>query len=43
MKDLKKYLLDVVLTIDDIQSFAKEYTLADFETVEKKWAVERGI
>ncbi|MEO7310575.1 MAG: HepT-like ribonuclease domain-containing protein [Chitinophagaceae bacterium] len=43
MKDLRKYLLDIILTIEDIQSFANEYSLVDYEVVEKKWAVERGI
>lgn len=40
MKDFRKFLLDIVFTIEDIQSFANEYTLVDFEIVEKKWAVE---
>jgi len=43
MKGLQKYLVNIIMTIEDKQAFANEYILAGFNFLEKKWAVERGI
>lgn len=42
-KDLRKYLYDVILTIEGIQSIAANFTIKDLDILQNKWALERGI
>jgi uncharacterized protein with HEPN domain len=43
MKDIRKYLLDILIVIDDLESFAQSFTLGDLSLKQNQWAVERGI
>lgn len=40
---MRKYLRDVLLTIEDIQQLALNWTLDDLNNIGNKWAIERGI
>jgi uncharacterized protein with HEPN domain len=42
-KDIKKYLYDVLIAIQKIESFANGLTFSQLEIVQNKWALERGI
>ena len=43
MKDLQKYLADIVLTIDELNTFAHHFTIQDLEVTLRRWAVERAL
>jgi|GEM_PF-6300625 len=40
---LKKYLTDIIETIDAIFSITKDLKYADMEKIGTRWALERGI
>lgn len=42
-KDIKKYLFDVLIAIEEIESFASGFTISHLEIIKNKWALERGI
>jgi uncharacterized protein with HEPN domain len=42
-KDIKKYLFDVLIAIEGIESFANGFTISHLEVIHNKWALERGI
>lgn len=42
-KELKKYLLDILQTIEGLEQIASGFTIKDLEVLTNKWAVERGI
>jgi uncharacterized protein with HEPN domain len=42
-KDYRKYLHDVLLAIEGIESFAKGLSISQLEVVANKWALERGM
>jgi uncharacterized protein with HEPN domain len=41
--DFQKYIFDVMEAINSLESFTNNITLTQFEEIEFKWAVERGI
>jgi len=43
MKDLQKYLLDILETITAIEEIAKDFTISDIDKTANRWALERGI
>lgn len=42
-KDIKKYLYDVLIAIQKIETFANGLTVSDLEIIQNKWALERGV
>ena len=42
-KLLKNYLADVILTIEEIEFFAKDFSIEVYNILKNKWAVERGL
>ncbi len=42
-KDLKKYLLDILQAIGNIEQIASNFTINDLDNISNKWALERGI
>jgi len=43
MKDLQKYLIDILDTISAIEVIAKDFTISDMDKTANRWALERGI
>jgi uncharacterized protein with HEPN domain len=43
MKDLRKYLVDILDTIAGIEEIAKEMKISDMNNIATRWALERGI
>ncbi len=43
MKDIRKFLLDILSTIEDLESFSMQFSLEDLENKHNKWAVERAV
>ena len=42
-KDLKKYLYDVLQTIDGLEQAASNWGIKDLEALTNRWILERGI
>jgi uncharacterized protein with HEPN domain len=42
-KDIRKYLYDVLIAIEEIEGFANGFTISHLETIKNKWALERGL
>jgi uncharacterized protein with HEPN domain len=42
-KDIRKYLYDVLIAIEEIEGFADGFTISHLEIIKNKWALERGI
>jgi uncharacterized protein with HEPN domain len=43
MKDLRKYLVDILDTIAGIEEIAKEIKIGDMSNIATRWALEKGI
>jgi len=42
-KDIRKYLHDVLLAIEGIESFSQDFSMPHLEVIRNKWALERGV